>query len=240
MSSFRRLLSRIGRETTRIVLPSSCIVCEEELPVSGRVASCCLRCWRGLPRIDRATCFRCGFISALPRGDVFRCIECLEDPAPFESFHAWGSYRGGLEKAVQAFKFRKHDFLASHFARLLDEIVPRQSWTVVPVPLHAARKRERGFNQAESLARSFARLRDLSIDLRGLRRVRTTAPQSSLGREARRKNVRHAFEAGDSVRGLSILLIDDVATTGATLRECGRTLLSAGAAEVHAAVIARA
>lgn len=240
MSGLRRILMSVGRGTTQIVLPSSCIVCEEELPLTGRKGSCCQRCWNALPRIDHATCVRCGYISALGRGETFCCLECVDDPAPFEGFYAWGSYRGGLEKAIQAFKYRNHDFLAGHFASLLAEVVPSRPWVVVPVPLHPSRRRQRGFNQAESLARSFARLRVVPLDTRLLRRVRPTASQSSLGREERRRNVRRAFEVVGEVRGLTILLVDDVATTGATLRECGRTLLSAGATEVHAAVIARA
>jgi len=140
-----------------------------------------------------------------------------------------------------AFKFHKHDFLSRHLADLLLEAVPLGGFDlVVPVPLHPRRLRSRGYNQSELLSRRFAKIRRLEHSASILERTRETPPQTALGRAERAKNVRKAFLASTEVGGRKVLLIDDVCTTGATIQECARALLKAGAAEVHAAVVARA
>lgn len=225
----------------RIVLPSSCVACDEELPLTGRKASCCLRCWQRLPRITTAVCRSCGFPSELPSDVSFVCVECGTHPSSFSSFSAWGHYRAGLEKLLVAFKFQKHDFLANHLAELLLEAIPHSSFdVVVPVPLHWRRLRSRGYNQSELLSLRIARSRQIRHSTTLLRRTRATPPQISLGRDDRAKNVRKAFLASEAVAGLNVLLVDDVCTTGATLRECAKSLLNRGAATVCAAVVARA
>lgn len=241
VTGFRRLLATIGRESARIVLPSRCIGCEGELPLTGRKASCCLSCWRSLPFIETAICRSCGFASQLPAGTSFICIECSWSSPPCSSFAAWGHYRGVLEKVLVAFKFHKHDFLSQHLADLLLEVTPADGFDlVIPVPLHPRRLRSRGYNQSELLSRRFAKSRRLEHSASILERIKETSPQTALGRAERAKNVRKAFVASSDVEGREVLLIDDVCTTGATIQECARALLKAGAAEVHAAVVARA
>ena len=113
---------------------------------------------------------------------------------------------------------------------------------IVPVPLHPKRLRWRGFNQAVLLAREVGREWRLPMDPFVLRRSRNTSPQTQLPEEERRKNVRRAFEiaAEKSVKGKSLLLVDDVYTSGATVNECSRTLMRAGAKEVYVLTLARA
>jgi ComF family protein len=128
------------------------------------------------------------------------------------------------------------DLLAAY---LLDSPLPVD--LVAPVPLHPRRRRRRGFNQSELLARGIAARIGIELDHHSLRRRRHTRPQLQADDRARREeNVRGAFICGDAVRCRRVLLVDDVLTTGATLRECAVTLKDAGAATVHALTFCRA
>ncbi len=237
--------SFLGRQTLRIVLPSACVVCASELPWQRREASCCADCWSGLPRLDGVRCRRCAAAwPGGPAGASFLCLHCAaEAEDPIERIDAWGEYRDGLERVIAAFKFRGHDFLDAPLARLL--AARWDSWSdvefeaVVPVPMHPRKVRARGYNQAELLARRFARSAGMEF-LGGLRKRRDTEAQSTLHREARAANVRRAYVAEPEVAGRKILLVDDVCTTGATLRACARALRAAGAERVAALTVARA
>jgi ComF family protein len=156
-------------------------------------------------------------------------------------------YGGPVARALVRLKYEGRPDLARPLGDLLGRAVaPWRSRlgavVVVPVPLHAARLAERGFNQSALLAVRVARQLGAPTVLRALMRVQHTAPQTSLDRRARANNVERAFavRAGARVRGASVLLIDDVRTTGATLDSCARALASGGAAQVVTAVVARA
>ncbi len=238
--------SLLGRETLRIVLPAACAACGGELPWRDREASCCAGCWSALPRLEGVRCRRCASPwEGAPAGAFYLCLRCASiDRDPIDRIDAWGAYRGGLEQLLVAFKFRRHDFLDAPLARLLVECWCTWSETaidaVVAVPMHPRKQRERGYNQAALLARRFARAAGLPLVPRALRKTRDTAAQSSLHREERAANLRGAFAADPLVRGRRVLLIDDVCTTGATLRACARALRRAGAEGVAALTVARA
>jgi ComF family protein len=242
MSTVLTALSILGRETARIVLHASCVVCESELPWRARKASCCASCWSSLPVIKGAKCESCAMpwnAGACP----FRCIACLEDPLPVAWTEAWGHYRGSLERLLHAFKFAGHDFLDEPLAALLDDVIGARVDldfdAVVAVPMHRSKLRQRGYNQAELLARALARRRRIRYEP-ALRKRVDRSPQSSLPRNERAANVRGAFVASPRVRGSSLLLVDDVCTTGATLRACADALLREEAARVCAVVVAKA
>lgn len=243
--SFERAVLNIGREAARWVLPSPCVVCGSELPWRARVGSCCLDCWNRLPVITEAKCGRCAIpIPAGTAGQAITCIECSVDPPSMEFTDSWGHYRGGLERVLHAFKFGGHDFLDRPLATLLAELWDRHEDhdfdVVAGVPLHANRRRARGYDQAERLARHFARRAGLEYSGRMLERRIDRQPQSKLDRAARLINVRGVYAGTARAGGRSILLIDDICTTGATLRACTTALLSAGARRVAAITIARA
>lgn len=247
MLRLREELSFLGRETLRIVLSSPCIVCGSELPLVSPHASCCRPCWRVLPRIEDPRCRRCAtpWIGS-PFADAdFLCLDCAgREEDPLEQIDAWGEYRDGLERVLQAFKFRRHDFLDRPLNELLlerwDAWPERDFDAVVPIPLHPRRLKARGYNQAELLARMFCLRTGLPIRSSLLVRIADTAPQSTLHRDDRMRNVRRAFRGAGEARDKRILLIDDVCTTGSTLRASARALLRAGAASVSALVVARA
>ncbi|HJQ39389.1 MAG TPA: ComF family protein [Thermoanaerobaculia bacterium] len=245
-------LSSFGREALRIVLPSWCVACGTDLAWSARVASCCAACWSALPKIERAKCISCAL--PLPSGaagfsppnddvglkpDAPHCIACSKDPLPLAWCEAWGEYRGSLEKVLHALKFERHDFLDDALAPLLEESLRDREFDVVlGVPMHAAKERKRGYNQAELLARALARRIEVPCDML-LTRRRELAAQSLLPKQARAANVRGAFHASPRAKGQSILIVDDICTTGETLRACAKALLRAGASRVCAVAVAK-
>lgn len=238
MSAVLQTLSSIGRETARIVLHASCVACDRELPWRARTASCCADCWASLPRIRRSTCTSC----ALPLAeDATRCIDCLTDPLPLDWCAAWGHYRGTLERVLHSLKFRRHDFFAAPLAELLEtKLADRDFDAVVPVPMHRTKLRRRGYNQAELLARALAKRVNVPCEPQLLTRAAERATQSKLNRLERRANVRGAFVASPRAAERRILIVDDVCTTGETLRACAAALGKQEASRVCAIVVAKA
>jgi ComF family protein len=164
----------------------------------------------------------------------------MRDPLPVEWTEAWGHYRGALERVLHAFKYERHDFFAAPLAELVESTLPDRDFdAVVPVPMHRSKLRRRGYNQAELLARAVARRIDAKCERALLTKRSETPAQSKLARAEPAANVRHAFLASRRAEGRSILLVDDVTTTGETIRACANALLRAGAARVCAAVVAK-
>jgi ComF family protein len=180
------------------------------------------------------------------------CAATLEPPgkghegdggAPPNAIAAF-AYGGALVRAITSFKYARRADRARPLAHALRRAIAplrgdRPS-LVVPVPLHRTRLAERGFNQAALLAAPVARDLGVPLAARALARVRDTTAQASLDREARLSNVDRAFVATRRVDGADVLLLDDVRTTGATLRACERALVQAGAARVRSLVLAAA
>lgn len=234
-------LSNIGREALRIVLPSACIACGRDVPWRDRVASCCGPCWRSLPRIDSSKCRSC----ALPLkvgGEL--CISCSTDPLPVDWCEAWGEYRDGLERVLHAFKFQRHDFLDAHLAALIEQTIRARGDlsfdAIAAVPMHAAKRRRRGYNQAELLAEAVGKRVGIRFDKKLLVKREEKETQSTLARAARAANVRDVFEGSPRADEQSILLVDDISTTGETFRACARELLRHGARRVCAISLAKA
>lgn len=177
-------------------------------------------------------------------GDSFRCIACLENPLPVGWTDGWGHYRGSLERLLHAFKFERHDFLDAPLSELLESVINARGDfefdAVVPVPMHRSKLRQRGYNQAELLARALGRRLRMRCEPALLRKRIDRSPQSTLPRNQRAANVRGAFMASPRVRGRSLLLIDDVCTTAETLRACASALVAEEAARVCAVVVAKA
>ena len=240
MCAVLEALSILGRETARIVLHASCVVCDRELPWRDRKASCCGGCWSVLPKIAGAKCDSC----AMPwsaGGEGFRCIACLDDPLPVGWTEAWGHYRGSLERLLHAFKFERHDFLDAPLSELLESVVRDRDFdAIVPVPMHRSKRRQRGYNQAELLGRALAKRLRIPCEPAMLRKRVERRAQSTLARSDRAANVRGVFAASAAVRGRSILIVDDICTTAETLRASAHELLSGNASRVCAVIVAKA
>jgi ComF family protein len=159
------------------------------------------------------------------------------------TLYALGAYDGALRSGILNLKFRNCEAAARTLGRLLGRKLPRMPWVVVPVPLHAFRLRERGYNQAEAIAEGVVEgCTAPGSDLQqALVRVRSTDAQSSLPLRRRHANVRGAFAVSGDVRldpARPVLLVDDVVTTGSTIAACSRVLRAAGARNLAAAALA--
>ena len=149
-----------------------------------------------------------------------------------------------MERLIGALKFRRHDFLDDALASLLEEVLRARGDfafdVLVGVPMARTKERRRGYNQAELLARALARRCGIQCDMTLLTRRRERATQSTLPKREREANVRGAFAASSRVKGKSILVVDDICTTGETIRACASALMRAGAARVCAISVAKA
>lgn len=182
-------------------------------------------------------------------GEGRLCGECLAEPPPFSRHRSAGLYDGVLRELILVFKYGKAEALGGLLAGFMCRAPALQGEDifagvdyVVPVPLHRRRKRRRGFNQALVLGRELAKRKKLRVLARGLVRVKDSPPQASLDALERGRNIKEAFRTAKRRRlnGKTVLLVDDVYTTGATVRECSLALLKAGAAEVRVVTAARA
>lgn len=236
------VLTSIGRQIAEIVLFSPCVSCRASLPIVSPHASLCLKCWQTLPRIVETTCRRCGMAWEGHCGGTFTCLACQVEPPELSWIRSWGYYKLGLEKALHAFKFQRHDFLAGPFSCLLDELIRAEEPVdvIVPVPMHRTKLRRRGYNQAGLLARALSRKAGISARPALLKKIIERQPQSTLNRADRAGNVRGVFQASAEVAGLSVVLVDDIYTTGETIRACARELLRRKARSVCAVTVARA
>ncbi|MGZ5538323.1 MAG: phosphoribosyltransferase family protein [Chthoniobacterales bacterium] len=232
------------RAATSLLYPSACAICAE--PV-GHFDYLCPDCLTKAPRIKPPFCATCSeaFQGAITQ--TFSCANCAHRLLHFECAVASYRSRGLVRKIVHDFKYGQQIHLrypiADWLAETLDDprLYGRHFDIIVPVPLHPTRKRERGFNQAELLAELLCARNGLTMRL-VLERIRYTTTQTMFDRTERMENLRDAFRLRKKmdVRGLRVLLIDDVLTTGSTLSECARVLKRAGAISVHAATAARA
>jgi ComF family protein len=227
------VLERLGRAALDLVFPPRCVGC------GGTGVFLCEACIASLPQADGPRCSRCW----RPGRSLGICLECRAAPPAFDGLRAAFVYEGVARELVRALKYRGAMALAVPMASLLAEAVRKQGLpveVVVPVPLSGLRRRTRGYNQAESLARALGRELRLPVRSRAVRRRRHTPPQArSADAEERRRNVAGAFVCREtSIAGLSVLLVDDVTTTGATLAACAGALKEGGIRSVWALAFA--
>jgi ComF family protein len=207
----------------------------------------CGQCRAAITPVRSPLCPICGE-SFAGSGPDHQCTRCLMRPPHFDRARACALYRADrrspLMDALHRFKYGRDVTLAPVLGAYLTEHAPLtiDHDLLVPVPLDLERLRWRGFNQAAALTRVLAARSRRRWDPLALRRCRATAPQVGLGEDERRRNVARAFAVREpaAVRGRSILLVDDVMTTGATAEECAKAMRRAGARRVEVLVLARA
>ena len=227
-----------------LLLPPACLLCGHLLPTGVDARSFCQCCLTAMTPPRQAHCSWC----AQPFPDATSnhlCGTCLQRPPPFSTVHAAGIYQGRLKEAVHKLKYRNQLTLAQPLGQFLGTAIAAAGSAfaphrIIPVPLHPVRLRQRGYNQALEVARPIAQLLDIPLDTNLLQRTRKTQQQQGLSAIERRSNLRNAFALTSGAPALKILLVDDVMTTGETVRECCRTLLAGGVDEVQVAVVGRA
>jgi len=236
---------RLIRSLLDFLYPQSCVICGSPQP------GICLACRRNLPFIAPPLCDVCGrpYAGVVAKEVPLVCGECRTRKRHFDHCRSALFYKDGVAQAVKAAKYRGRPVVAHalgevvwhHFTVAPPPFPWREVDAVIPVPLHPSRQAERGFNQAQEIVTPLCQRLRLPLRPELLARDKNIAPQVGLNAKQRRENVRWAFAVRDkdAVKGASLLLFDDVMTTGATLEECARVLKRAGAAHVWALTAAR-
>ena len=237
-------LSRTGSPLLALLFPDDCRLCGVPLKEFSRIPVCgsCLNEPEAFAPEHFCTCCRTPFLNSAPLDDAGVCRLCRMGVSRFDAVYSYGSYDGALKGLIHLFKYEGVRPLAKPLGAWLAQALPREQKfdALAPMPLHWMRQFRRGFNQSALLAKELSKRTGLPVKS-VVKRVKGTEQQAFLTRAQRRLNVSGAFKAPDAnaVRGMRILLIDDVFTTGATLNACAGALKRAGAAHVSALTLAR-
>jgi ComF family protein len=224
-----------------LLFPPVCIACREPSGSTGF----CAACWSAIQFLDGPLCACCGIPFDVALLDGSLCALCLTRTPAFEKARAVLRYDDIAKAPILAFKHADRLDLVPGFALWLERVgrgLIESSDLIVPVPLHRSRLWQRRYNQAAELARALSRRSGLARDTAALVRSRATSSQGAMpSAKARRRNVLGAFKVPEPARvaGRSILLVDDVLTTGATAEAASRALKRAGAAKVQVLALAR-
>ena len=227
-----------------MILPPKCLCCGKIIRDENGF---CADCFQKINFITAPYCARCGLpFENAPQGKKLLCTDCLKDKNPlFRMCRSAVKYDDFFKKNILAFKFMDKTQNAVVFAKILKlagkDIFEKGADVLMPVPLHFKRLVTRRYNQSALMAKELARLTGLSVDTFSLVKIKPTKPQIRYSGRARVKNVKDAFSVADvsCVKGKRIVLIDDVMTTGSTLKECAKALHKAGAKSVDCITVAR-
>lgn len=238
-----------------LVFPGVCVICQADLKISPgdlhgllvwRGYGICSSCSKDISWLLPPFCPSCALPIRSQAVSSHICGECMEDPPPFSSARALVVYDQEVFPLLHRMKYGPDASLARFMGEILalnlkEELDSLEADLVVPIPLHVARLRQRGFNQAAVMGKAVAESLGVSIQLRLLERPKATPPQVGLSRIQRRDNIKGAFWVREPslLRRKKVLLVDDVYTTGATLKEASRELLRKGATRVHVLTFAR-
>ncbi|MCI2430666.1 ComF family protein [Candidatus Acetothermia bacterium] len=240
----KALLTRVAEATRDLLYPPHCAVCERPFLEDERLFLCA-ECEAKIERIDQRHVCRCG----APLPDVLDlCPECAQSERVLVQVRSFGWYEERedpdhvLSTLIKIFKYNGERALVPLLAGYLDEAGQSLRPLVEQitfVPMWPRDERERGFNQAELLARELGQLWGIPV-VAALEKIKKTEPQASLPRSERQKNLENAFGLAKFTPCASILIVDDVCTTGATLRECGQVLKESGIESIYGLTLARA
>ena len=241
----------LARGLVSLFLPADCKTCSQALEPLN-FSYICENCWNQVKWLKMPYCSRCAkpFPASLasPEASSLLCTECRQDSSPFRKIFAATLYEGVMKEAIHLLKYRRKKGIMKRLEKILKAYffhtdLPFSRFDlVVAIPLHRKKLKERGFNQAELLARVVATHFDLKLVRNNLKRVEATKSQTSLSKKQRIENLKGAFQFRDKdeFRAKKILLVDDVYTTGTTVREAAKVLKKAKASEVYIFTLARA
>jgi ComF family protein len=225
-----------ARHILNLLFPSECPVCRDPSD-AHEYNPICAKCWSTISRYEGPSCAICG----LPTVSEYTglCAECVAKTPPFSKITCYGIYEGALKESIHLLKFNGIKRLAKPLGALLPELVKDEFDAVVPVPLHIKRLREREFNQSALLGHYLSKACNKPLLHDTLIKNHETSLQTAVSGKERRRNLRVAFSVKKNISGMRLLLVDDVITTGATVRECASTLSRAGAEEIKVVALAR-
>ena len=235
--STRRFVGELGKALLDFVYPPSCLTCERGIAEAADYL--CAACWEKILGQTQVRCRRCG--CPLEREGAF-CLNCATWEPDFERAVVLGRFAGPMQQAIHVLKFKHHKELGVELGRRMGGALGRSLEPVdllVPVPLHPARQRERGYNQSLCIARGLAAVLGVGVESRVVRRRLNTRQQALLDASQRRENLRDSFCCASPLpEHRCIGLVDDVLTTGATLDACTLALFEGGARRVWAVALA--
>jgi len=227
-------LKQLQNEVIKFVFPGVCIGC-------GKLGDfICIDCARKLPRLIPPVCQRCG----KPEPSALYCPECWKKQSGIDGIRSVFIFEGVIRTAVHELKYYNLRSISGLLGEYMAGYYSQNKLAgdyLVPVPLHAKRFRERGYNQSELLAQQLSLLTGVPVLDNAVTRVIDNKPQARTSSiEERRRNVENIFECGNrSVDGKEVVIIDDVCTSGATLEACAKTLIKAGAKRTYGFTLAR-
>ncbi|MCX7872699.1 MAG: ComF family protein [Verrucomicrobiae bacterium] len=230
-----------------LVYPDICQICGKRRATKSE-SYICRECCKDVKRIVSPVCKVCGRHFEGNITVEFTCEKCQNEKTYYNIARSAVKYNGTILKALCAYKYNRamwfEPFLASMLIEKAKEEIDAENWDcIVPVPLHFARKNERGFNQAERLSLRLSQALNIPMNVSILKRVKYTETQTALERRKRGENVKNAFtlkKKSLNINNLRVILVDDVMTTGATVNECAKTLRKGGASAVFVLTLARA
>ncbi|MEW6419379.1 MAG: ComF family protein [Nitrospirota bacterium] len=216
--------------------PSKCPLCVST-PDAFNHSPICASCWSKIKRYSGPSCRICAMPFSSEYSDI--CGQCLKKAPPFLKVINYGLYEGVLAEAINQLKFHGVKRLSNPLGRFLLSLELPQIDGIVPVPLSIKGLRKRGFNQSLLMARVVSKKISVPLLMDILIKKKETPPQIGLSAKERLLNLKNAFEVKGDVKGLRLLLFDDVMTTGATVTECSKVIIKAGAKEVVVLTLAR-
>lgn len=224
-----------------LIYPAACATCHGE--IAPGEAAICWDCLRSIHLIEAPFCKHCGHPVSGAVTHAYTCQQCTDVQPHFDSARAVGRFDGALREAILGLKYRRAVWLEPMLSDLLEQAARHQNLDqidlICSVPLHRWRRWRRGFNQSELLARGLSKRLKIPY-IKCLHRIKPTPTQTSLSKSARRENVHGAFRACKTnlLTDKTVLLLDDVKTSGATVSECSRILKRAGTSRVDVLTLA--
>jgi len=231
----RSRLHTLGWKALDLIFPPRCAGCDQW---GERY---CASCQEQTKLISSPICQICG--EPISGRENTTCPRCRESQIYYSAIRSWAYFEGPLQKAIHKLKYRKDLGLSVILAQPMIQLLTEQKWQIdliTAIPLDENRQKERGFNQALYLARPIAWGNEVMIKPSAIRRIKITRSQVGLSLEERKMNVADVFSAKQElVSGKSILIVDDVVTTGSTINSCAAALTKAGALRIYGLTLAR-
>ncbi len=245
MNNEEGIIKKITSTILELIYPEKgiCFICDKYSEKVGQ-DHICQDCKNELKFINKG-CIICG--KPLEKDSkINKCYSCLIQPHYFSKTISVVEYKGIIKKAIYKFKYGKKPYMSKAFGALIldrlleNDIDEHDIDIIVPVPLHRIKLIKRGFNQAEVLGKYISNVLDIPLSVNNLVRKNRTSRQNKLDKLERQKNIEGAFKVRkkELFKDMSILLVDDIFTTGATVDECSKILLNAGAKEIKVLCIA--